>query len=153
MGKLKEQLLNNLTPEEMDERYELSAFEYVELTERYKDKKEDEYIPTDVEMEKLEQMGKDYYNSKEFREYVENYNPTDESVDWNDELEQQFWKEQPPYPFATQNELDEINDSLKVKFTEDEVIQAARAIKNEDWFIARIRRELNTIWNRKNGIF
>ena len=95
--------------------------------------KEDEYIPTDVEMEKLEQMVKDYYNSKEFREYVENYNPTDESVDWNDELEQQFWKEQPPYPFATQNELDEINDSLKVKFTEDEVIQAARAIKNEDW--------------------
>ena len=153
MGKLKEQLLNNLTPEEMDERYELSAFEYVELTERYKDKKEDEYIPTDVEMEKLEQMGKDYYNSKEFREYVENYNPTDDSVDWNDALEQQFWKEQPPYPFATQNELDEINDSLKVKFTEDEVIQAARAIKNEDWFIARIRRELNTIWNRKNGIF
>jgi len=154
MGKLKEELLNNLTPEEMDERYELSAFEYVELVERYKiPQKEDEYIPTDVEMEKLEQMVKDYYNSKEFREYVENYNPTDESVDWNDELEQQFWKEQPPYPFATQNELDEINDSLKVKFTEDEVIQAARAIKNEDWFIARIRRELNTIWNRKNGVF
>jgi hypothetical protein len=154
MGKLKEELLNNLTPEEMDERFELSAFEYVELVERYKiPQKEDEYIPTDVEMEKLEQMVKDYYNSKEFREYVENYNPTDESVDWNDELEQQFWKEQPPYPFATQNELDEINDSLKVKFTEDEVIQAARAIKNEDWFIARIRRELNTIWNRKNGVF
>ena len=153
MGKLKEKLLNNLTPEEMDEQFELSAFEYVELIERYKDKKEDEYVPTDEEMEKLEQMVKDYYNSKEFREYVENYNPTDESVDWNDELEQQFWKEQPPYPFATQNELDEINDSLKVKFTEDDVIQAARAIKNEDWFIARIRRELNTIWNRKNGVF
>ena len=153
MGKLKEELLNNLTPEEMDDQFELSAFEYVELLSKYKDKKEDEYIPTDVEMEKLEQMVKDYYNSKEFREYVENYNPTDESVDWNDELEQQFWKEQPPYPFATQNELDEINDSLKVKFTEDEVIQAARAIKNEDWFIARIRRELNTIWNRKNGVF
>jgi len=154
MGKLKEELLNNLTPEEMDERYELSAFEYVELVERYKiPQKEDEYIPTDVEMEKLEQMVKDYYNSKEFREYVENYNPTDESVDWNDELEQQFWKEQPPYPFATQNELDEINDSLKVKFTEDEVIQAIRAIKNEDWFVNGIRKELNRIWNNKNGVF
>jgi len=154
MGKLKEELLNNLTPEEMDERFELSAFEYVELVERYKiPQKEDEYIPTDVEMEKLEQMVKDYYNSKEFREYVENYNPTDESVDWNDELEQQFWKEQPPYPFATQNELDEINDSLKVKFTEDEVIQAIRAIKNEDWFVNGIRKELNRIWNNKNGVF
>ena len=153
MGKLKEKLLNNLTPEEMDEQFELSAFEYVELVERYKDRKEDEYVPTNEELEKLEQMVKDYYNSKEFREYVENYNPTDESVDWNDELEQQFWKEQPPYPFATQNELDEINDSLKVKFTEDEVIEAVRAIKNEDWFVNGIRKELNRIWNNKNGVF
>ena len=151
MGKLKEKLLNNLTPEEMDDQFELSAFEYVELVERYKNKKEDEYALTNEELEKLEQMTKDYYNSKEFREYVENYNPMDENVDWNDELEQQFWKEQPPYPFATQNELDEINDSLKVKFTEDEVIEAVRAVKNEDWFINRIRKELNTIWNRKNG--
>ena len=152
MGKLKEKLLNNINENEMDDQFELSAFEYVELVERYKDKKEDEYVPTDDELEKLEQMVKDYYNSKEFREYVENYTPTDESVDWNDELEQQFWKEQPPYPFATQNELDEINDSLKVKFTEDEVIEAVRAIKNENWFINGIRRELNVIWNRKNGV-
>ena len=153
MGKLKEKLLNNINQNEMDDQFELSAFEYVELVERYKDKKEDEYVPTDDELEKLEQMVKDYYNSKEFREYVENYTPTDESVDWNDELEQQFWKEQPPYPFATQNELDEINDSLKVKFTEDEVIEAVRAIKNEDWFVNGIRKELNRIWNNKNGVF
>ena len=151
MGKLKEQLLNNLTPEEMDERYELSAFEYVELIERYKDKKEDESVPTDEEMEKLEQMVKDYYNSKEFREYVENYEPINEDG-WTEEMEKRYWEEQPPYPFATQNELDEINDSLKVKFTEDEVIEAVRAVKNEDWFINRIRKELNGIWNRKNGV-
>ena len=150
MGKLKEQLLNNLTPEEMDERYELSAFEYVELIEKYKDKREDEYVPTDDELEKLEQMVKDYYNSKEFREYVENYEPINEDG-WTEEMEKRYWEEQPPYPFATQNELDEINDSLKVKFTEDEVIEAVRAVKNEDWFINRIRKELNTIWNRKNG--
>ena len=152
MGKLKEELLNNLTPEEMDERFELSAFEYEELKERYKDRKEDEYVPTDDELEKLEQMVKDYYNSKEFREYVENYNPTDEYVN-------SLTDEQIDEAFAEHNanedgfDIDEINDSLKVKFTEDEVIQAARAIKNEDWFIARIRRELNTIWNRKNGVF
>ena len=152
MGKLKEKLLNNLTPEEMDEQFELSAFEYVELVERYKDRKEDEYVPTDDELEKLEQMVKDYYNSKEFREYVENYEPINEDG-WTEEMEKQYWEEQPPYPFATQNELDEINDSLKVKFTEDEVIEAVRAIKNEDWFINRIRKELNGIWNRKNGVF
>jgi len=151
MGKLKEKLLNNLTPEEMDEQFELSAFEYVELVERYKDRKEDEYVPTDDELEKLEQMVKDYYNSKEFREYVENYEPINEDG-WTEEMEKQYWEEQPPYPFATQNELDEINDSLKVKFTEDEVIEAVRAIKNENWFINGIRRELNVIWNRKNGV-
>jgi hypothetical protein len=151
MGKLKEKLLNNLSENEMDEQFELSAFEYVELVERYKDKKEDEYVPTDDEMQKLEQMVQDYYNSKEFREYVENYEPTNEDG-WTEEMEKQYWEEQPPYPFATQNELDEINDSLKVKFTEDEVIEAVRSIKNEDWFIAGIRRELNVIWNRKNGV-
>ena len=152
MGKLKEKLLNNLTPEEMDEQFELSAFEYVELVERYKDRKEDEYVPTNDELEKLEQMVKDYYNSKEFREYVENYEPINEDG-WTEEMEKRYWEEQPPYPFATQNELDEINDSLKVKFTEDEVIEAVRAVKNEDWFINRIRKELNGIWNRKNGVF
>ena len=150
MGKLKEELLNNLTPEEMDERFELSAFEYVELVERYKDRKEDEYVPTDDELEKLEQMVKDYYNSKEFREYVENYNPTDAYVN-------SLTDEQIDEAFAEHNQhedgWDEINDSLKVKFTEDEVIQAVRSIKNEDWFVNGIRRELNGIWNRKNGVF
>ena len=148
MGKLKEKLLNNLTPEEMDDQFELSAFEYVELLSKYKDKKEDEYIPTDVEMEKLEQMVKDYYNSKEFREYVENYTPTDEYVNslTDEQIDEAITEH-------NQNELDEINDSLKVKFTEDEVIEAVRAIKNEDWFVNGIRRELNEIWNRKNGVF
>ncbi len=148
MGKLKEKLLNNLTPEEMDDQFELSAFEYVELVERYKDRKEDEYVPTDDELETLEQMVKDYYNSKEFREYVENYMPTDEYVNslTDEQIDEAITEH-------NQNELDEINDSLKVKFTEDEVIEAVRAIKNEDWFVNGIRRELNGIWNRKNGVF
>jgi hypothetical protein len=46
MGKLKEHLLNNLTPEEMDERFELSAFEYVELMENYK--QQSEQLPDEV---------------------------------------------------------------------------------------------------------
>jgi predicted DNA binding CopG/RHH family protein len=149
MGKLKEKLLNNLTPEEMDDQFELSAFEYVELVERYKiPQKEDEYVPTDDELETLEQMVKDYYNSKEFREYVENYTPTDEYVNslTDEQIDEAITEH-------NQNELDEINDSLKVKFTEDEVIEAVRAIKNENWFVNGIRRELNEIWNRKNGVF
>ena len=152
MGKLKEKLLNNLTPEEMDDQFELSAFEYVELVERYKNKKEDEYALTNEELEKLEQMTKDYYNSKEFREYVENYNPTDESVDWNDELEQQFWKEQPPYPFATDIEIEAINESNKVKYTDNDILYVLDGLV-EPAKIDIIKDKLNGVWNNKNGVF
>jgi hypothetical protein len=137
MGKLKEQLLNNLTPEEMDERYELSAFEYVELISKYKDG--ESYPITEAEVEDIEKMLEDYYQSKEFKEYVDTIN-LDEVFAEHNAHEDGF-------------DIDEINDSLKVKFTEDEVIQAVRSIKNEDWFINGIRRELNGIWNRKNGVF
>ncbi len=53
MGKLKEKLLNNLTPEEQEEMFGLSAFEYVEYMENYKTKSEE--IPTDV----IEQLGEE----------------------------------------------------------------------------------------------
>ena len=152
MGKLKEKLLNNLTPEEMDEQFELSAFEYVELVERYKNKKEDEYALTNEELEKLEQMTKDYYNSKEFREYVENYNPMDENVDWNDGLEQQFWKEQPPYPFATDIEIEAINESNKVKYTDNDILYVLDGLV-EPAKIDIIKDKLNGVWNNKNGVF
>jgi hypothetical protein len=151
MGKLKEKLLNNLTPEEMDDQFELSAFEYVELVERYKiPQKEDEYVPTDEELEKLEQMVKDYYNSKEFREYVENYTPTNDYVDTltDEQIDEAFAEHN-----TDEDELDRINDSLKLKFTEDDVVEAVKALKNEEWFIKGIRKELNGIWNRKNGVF
>ncbi len=50
MGKLKEKLLNNLTPEEENEMFELSAFEYVEYMEKYKHLYDDNGnpIPEDV---------------------------------------------------------------------------------------------------------
>jgi hypothetical protein len=150
MGKLKEKLLNNLTPEEMDEQFELSAFEYVELMSKYKNKNEEEYIPTEEEIQSIERMVQEYYNSKEFREYVENYTPTDEYVDslTDEQIDEAFAEHN-----ADEDEIDRINDSLRLKFTEDDVIEVVRAVKNEEWFIARIRTELNGIWNRKNGVF
>ncbi len=118
MGKLKEKLLNNLSENEMDDQFELSAFEYVELVERYKNK-EDEYVPTADELEKLEQMVQDYYNSKEFREYVENYNPTDEQID---------------KALAEHNahedgfDIDEINESVKLKYTDNDILDVLDTI-------------------------
>jgi hypothetical protein len=151
MGKLKEKLLNNLTPEEMDDQFELSAFEYVELLSKYKDKKEDEYVPTDDEIEKLEQMVKDYYNSKEFREYVENYEPTNEDG-WTEEMEKRYWEEQPPYPFATDIELEAINESNKVKYTDNDILYVLDGLV-EPAKMDIIRGKLNEVWNNKNGVF
>jgi hypothetical protein len=131
MRKLKEKLLNNLDEQQMEDIFGISAFEYVELMSKYKD--DESYPITEAEVEDIEKMVDEYYKSKEFQEYLDTVNLDEVFAEHN------------------QNELDEINDSLKVKFTEDEVIEAVRAVKNEDWFINRITKELNTIWNRKNG--
>ena len=143
MGKLKEKLLNNLSEDQMEDIFGISSFEYVELMSKYKD--DESYPITEAEVEDIEKMVDEYYESKEFKEYVENANNDIESV----LSYEQYHRNRDS--MAEQFKIDEINDSLKVKFTEDEVIEAVRSIKNEDWFIARIRRELNTIWNRKRG--
>jgi len=141
MGKLKEKLLNNLNETEMDDQFELSAFEYVELVERYKNR-EDEYIPTADELEKLEQMVQDYYNSKEFREYVENYNPTDEQID---------------KALAEHNahedgfDIDEINESVKLKYTDNDILDVLDTIAGPT-LKTMIMDRLNDVWNTKNGV-
>ena len=150
MGKLKEKLLNNLTPEEMDDQFELSAFEYVELVERYKDKKEDEYVPTDEELEKLEQMVQDYYNSKEFREYVENYTPTDEYVN-------SLTDEQIDEALAEHNahedgfDIDAINEGIKLKYTDNDILDVLDGIAGPT-LKSMIMSRLNDVWNTKNGV-
>ena len=175
MGKLKEKLLNNLTPEEMDDQFELSASEYVELVERYKiPQKEDEYVPTEEEIQAIERMVEDYYASKEFREYVENYQNehideyvdslTDEQIDealaehnanedgWTEEMEKRYWEEQPPYPFATDIELEAINESNKVKYTDNDILYVLDGLV-EPAKMDMIRGKLNEVWNNKNGVF
>ena len=149
MGKLKEKLLNNLSQQEMDEQFELSAFEYVELMSKYKNKNEEEYIPTDEELANIDSMVEEYYKSKEFRDYVENYTPTDEYVD-------SLTDEQIDEAFAEHNrdedEIERINDSLKLKYTDDDVISAIKALNNEKWLIDGVMGILNDTWNRKNGV-
>ena len=143
MGKLKEKLLNNLDEQQMEDIFGISAFEYVELMSKYKD--DENYIPTEAEVEDIEKMVEDYYASKEFQEYVENVNNDIESV-----LSYEEWHRNRD-AMAEQFKIDEINDSLARTFTEDELIEAVRKWKNEEWFITQIKRELNRIWNRKNG--
>ncbi len=147
MGKLKEKLLNNLTPEEMDEQYELSAFEYVELMSKYKN--EEEYIPTEDEISDMEKMIKEYYNSKEFREYVENYTPNDEYVN-------SLTDEQIDEAFAEHNldedELERINDSIQLKYTDSDILYVLDGIVDPQK-IDVIKDRLNEVWNTKRGLF
>ena len=140
MGKLKEKLLNNLSEAQMEDIFGISSFEYVELMSKYKD--DESYVPTEAEVEDIEKMVEDYYASKEFQEYVNN--------DIELVLSYEEWHRNRD-TMAEQFSIDEINDSLQVKFTEAEVLDAIRKWKNEDWFIGRIKDELNKIWNRKRG--
>jgi hypothetical protein len=149
MGKLKEYLLNNLSENEMDEQFELSAFEYVELVERYKDRKEDEYVPTDEELEKLEQMVQDYYNSKEFREYVENYTPTDEYVNslTDEQIDSAIVEHN-----LDEDELERINDSVQLKYTDSDILYVLDGMVDPQK-IDVIKHKLNEVWNTKRGLF
>ena len=142
MGKLKEKLLNNLPEEQMEDVFGISAFEYVELMSKYKD--DESYVPTEAEVEDIEKLVEEYYQSKEFQEYVDS--------DVELVLSYEEWHRNRD-AMAEQFSIDEINDSLQVKFTEAEVLDAIRKWKNEDWFIGRIKDELNKIWNTKRGLF
>jgi hypothetical protein len=142
MGKLKEKLLNNLSEEQMEDIFGISSFEYVELMSKYKD--DESYVPTEGEVEDIEKLVEEYYQSKEFQDYVDS--------DVELVLSYEEWHRNRD-AMAEQFSIDEINDSLQVKFTEAEVLDAIRKWKNEDWFIGRIKDELNKIWNTKRGLF
>jgi hypothetical protein len=140
MGKLKEKLLNNLSEAQMEDIFGISAFEYVELMAKYKD--DESYIPTEAEVEDIEKLVEEYYQSKEFQDYVDS--------DVELVLSYEEWHRNRD-TMADEFKIDEINDSLARNFTEDEIIEAVQKWKNEDWFIGRIKDELNKIWNRKRG--
>lgn len=122
MGKLKEKLLNNLTPEQMDYIYGPSAFEYVEYMEKYKNWKQlslfddnGDVIPEDV----LEQMLKE----KEIEE-------------------QQFYE---------QSAIDEINDSVKLKYTDNDILYVLSGLAGPV-LTGMILDKLRDVWNTKNGV-
>ena len=155
MGKLKEKMLNNNNEE--DSQFELSAFEYVELMSKYKDSVQEEYVPTEEDMKKLDEMLVEYYNSKEFREYVENYQPSDESLQ---ELEDDFFgkwtSDDIDAALAEHNaheegfDLDGINDGMHLKYTDEDILNILQGCVDAHK-VEFIMGELNKLWNQKNG--
>ena len=141
MGKLKGKLLNNLSEEQMEDIFGISSFEYVELMSKYKD--DESYVPTEAEVEDIEKLVEEYYQSKEFQDYLD----TDiESV-----LSYEEWHRNRD-AMAEQFKIDEINDSLILKYTDNDILYmldgiAGPTLKN------MIIHKLNDIWNTKRGLF
>jgi hypothetical protein len=96
-------------------------------------------------MQKLEQMVQDYYNSKEFREYVENYNPIDGLSE--EQIDAAFLEHN-----LDEDELERINDSVQLKYTDGDILDVLDGMidpQKMDIILAR----LNDIWNTKRGLF
>ncbi len=123
MGKLKETLLNNLTPEEMDERFEISAFEYVEYMEKYKNKWQQLSLFDDNGDEISEDILEKMANEKK-------------------QLENEFY---------AQSEIDDINDSVKLKYTDNDILYVLDGLAGPV-LTAMVMSKLNDVWNTKNGI-
>ena len=123
MGKLKEQLLNNLTPEEMDERFELSAFEYVEYMEKYKSK--------------WQQLSLFDDNGDEISEDI-----LEKMADEKKQLENEFY---------AQSEIDDINNSVKLKYTDNDILYVLDGLAGPV-LTGMIMGKLNDVWNTKNGV-
>jgi hypothetical protein len=132
MGKLKEKLLNNLPEEQMEDVFGISAFEYVELMSKYKD--DESYPITEAEVEDIEKMVEEYYESKEFKEYLDTINLDEVFAEHN------------------QSELDELNDSMTLKYTDNDILYALGQV-GLDGHGPDILGKLNDIWNTKRGLF
>jgi hypothetical protein len=132
MGKLKEKLLNNLPEEQMEDVFGISAFEYVELMSKYKD--DESYPITEAEVEDIEKMVEEYYESKEFKEYLDTINLDEVFAEHN------------------QSELDELNDSMTLKYTDNDILYVLGQV-GLDGHGPDILGKLNDIWNTKRGLF
>ena len=133
MGKLKEKYLNNLSEDEMQDIFGISAFEYVELMAKYKD--DENYIPTDAEVEDIEKLVEEYYQSKEFQEYLDTINLDEVLAEYN------------------QSELDELNDSMTLKYTDNDILYVLDSINAPIGPLVKeaIMDKLNEVWNIKRG--
>jgi len=133
MGKLKEKYLNNLSEDEMQDIFGISAFEYVELMAKYKD--DENYIPTDAEVEDIEKLVEEYYQSKEFQEYLDTINLDEVLAEHN------------------QSELDELNDSMTLKYTDNDILYVLDSINAPIGPLVKeaIMDKLNEVWNIKRG--
>ena len=72
--------------------------------------------------------------------------------DWSDELEAQYWAEQPPYTFETDEDLAVINERIRPKYSEMDVDMVLEVL-NDSFLKSMLKEEFNRVHNLKNGYF
>jgi hypothetical protein len=72
--------------------------------------------------------------------------------DWTDELEAQYWAEQPPYTFETDEDLAVINERIRPKYSEMDVDMVLEVL-NDSFLKSMLKEEFNRVHNLKNGYF
>ena len=122
MGKLKEKLLNNLTPEEQEEMFGISAFEYVEYMENYKQYKQLSLFDDNGDL-MSDDVAEQIYSERA-------------------QLENDFYE---------QSEIDDINDLITTKYSDSDVMYALDSVGISDDLQERIQQKLDSIWASKNG--
>jgi hypothetical protein len=125
MGKLKEKYLNNLSEDEMDEQFELSAFEYVEYMETYKHLFDDSGNP-------IEDVVYEQYLKEE-------------------KLNEEYWQEVAKGNIILDEDINDINDSMKLKYTDNDILYVLDGLAGPV-LTRMIMGKLNDVWNTKNGI-
>jgi hypothetical protein len=101
-------------------------------------------------LEYQEEMGEDFIDDElQFQQWLQ---LREEDFTERAKLEEQFWAEQPPYPFATDVELEEMNDSIKLKYSDWDITSVLGEVLGDgsDEFNEILIR-LNNIYNIKNG--
>ena len=71
---------------------------------------------------------------------------------WTEEMEARYWAEQPPYTFETDEDLERMNDSIKLKYSDWDITSVLHEVlgdSNPDTNDILIR--LNNLYNIKNG--
>jgi hypothetical protein len=101
-------------------------------------------------------MVKDYYNSKEFRDYVENYQPGESLEDLENEFFGKWTSADIDAALAEHNaheegfDLDSINDGMNLKYTDEDILNILQGCLDAHK-VEFIMGELNKLWNQKNG--
>lgn len=101
-------------------------------------------------MQYQEEMGDDYIDDElQFQQWLQ---AKDEEFKQLIEMEEQFWLEQPPHPFATDEEMEAMNDSIKLKYSDWDITSVLGEVLGDgsDEFNEILIR-LNNVYNIKNG--